>query len=203
MKPQEDGTVDPVPKGCTEEAFREALKKRFEAGEIDAEQWSAQLQEHMDAHMASPNSKRTYAKRTLVSFTVEHGDVVVMWGPNTQRFMEHAVECKSPMRFAVTLRRVTENMATDKQWEVLNRRLASDKAFTPSWAEGSKRKAEEVGDDDGGEADDEGEPAPKRVKRAKAKKVMVEVGDDEFHGEDEDEAKPSEARLTRSRSKMA
>lgn len=33
--------------------------------------------------MADPQRQRTYAKRTLVSFPVEHGDVVIMWGDNT------------------------------------------------------------------------------------------------------------------------
>ncbi|POS79845.1 hypothetical protein DHEL01_v201747 [Diaporthe helianthi] len=198
MKPQEDGTIDPVPAGCTEEDFRKELKARFERGEIDGEQWTAQLQEHMDQHMADPNSKKTYAKRSLVSFNVEHGDVVVMWGPNTQRFMEHAVECKSPMRFAITLRRVTENMATDQQWEVLNKRLVTDRAFTPSWAV-------EVEDGVNGEAEDEVRPGGKRVKRSKAekvvKKVKVETGNDEVQGEDEDEneAKPAEAKPTKAR----
>lgn len=208
MKPREDGTIDPIPTGCTEEEFRRELKARFERGEIDAEQWSAQLQQHMDAYMAAPNTKRTYAKRTLVSFTVKHGDVVVMFGPNTQRFMEHAVECKSPMRFAITLRRVTGNMATDKQWGVLNKRLASDKAFTPSWAEGSKTagEAEEVEGDVEGEAEDEGEPAAKRVRRTRAKKAKVEESDDEVQFDDEDGifvAQPGEARVTRSKSKKA
>jgi hypothetical protein len=57
---------------------------------------------------------RPYAKRTLVSFTVQHRGVVVMWGDNMQRHMEHAVECKSPMRLAVALLRVVQDTAPEE-----------------------------------------------------------------------------------------
>ncbi|KAK7710718.1 hypothetical protein SLS64_005621 [Diaporthe eres] len=166
MKPQ-GGQVDPVPAGCTEEAFRAELRATFERGEISAEEWTAQLQQHMDAHMAGPQNKRTYAKRTLLSFTVEHGDVVIMWGPNTQRYMEHAVDCRSPMRFAVTLRRVTKDMGTPEQWARLDARLESDKAFTPSWAEAAKKRKAV----DGGEGESEGQPAGRKKARAKKAKA--------------------------------
>lgn len=170
MKPQEDGQVDPVPRGCTEEDLRKELKAAFERGEISAAQWTKRLQQHMDSHMADPQNKRTYAKRTLVSFPVEHGDVVIMWGEKTQRFMEHSVECRSPMRFAVTLRRVTGDMATPEQWDRLTARHESDRAFTPSWAEVDvkKRKVEEEGDEDQDVEGDEGKAT--RAKKSKAKK---------------------------------
>lgn len=141
--------VDPVPTGCTEEAFRKSLRASFERGGISEAEWADQLREHMDAHMADPRSKRSYAKRALVSFSVQHGDVVVMWGPNTQRYMDHAVDCRSPMRFAVTLRRVTGDMGTPEQWARLDARLEGDKSFTPPWARGKKRKAEDEGEDEG------------------------------------------------------
>lgn len=170
MKPQ-DGQVDPVPTGCTEETFRKGLKAAFERGEITSAQWTAQLQQHMDAHMADPRQRRMYAKRTLVSFTVQHGDVVIMWGPNTQRYMEHAVDCKSPMRFAVTLRRVTQNMGTTEQWDRLDKRLESDMAFAPCWAGGRKREAEEgEGEGEGVEEGEEGEDKPAVAKKSKAEK---------------------------------
>ena len=169
MKPQ-DGQVDPVPTGCTEEAFRKELKAAFERGETTTAEWTAQLQAHMDAHMADPRQKMAYAKRTLVSFAVQHGDVVIMWGPNTQRYMEHAVDCKSPMRFAVTLRRVTQDMGTTEQWDRLDKRLESDMAFTPSWAGGRKKRAADGnGDGDGDEDDVEGEGKPAGAKKGKAK----------------------------------
>jgi hypothetical protein len=155
MKPQAGGQVDPVPTGCVEEGFRKELRDAFGRGEMTAAEWTTRLQAHMDAHMANvAKQDKPYAKRTLVSFTVQHGDVVVMWGDNTQRYMEHAVECKSPMRFAVTLRRVVKDMATKEQWARLDARVESDRAFTPPWARGTKR---EVGDDGGGEAEGEDE----------------------------------------------
>lgn len=179
MKPQ-GGQVDPIPTGCTEETFRTELKAKFERGEIDAEEWTSRLQSHMDAHMADPRNRRSYGKRTLLSFTVGHGDVVIMWGPNTQRYMEHAVDCRSPMRFAVTLRRVTKDMGTPEQWARLDARLESDKAFTPSWAEVAKKgKVEDEGEgkvESEGEGEGEGEeeedyqpvaPAPKKSKARK------------------------------------
>lgn len=169
MKPQ-GGQVDPVPRGCTEEAFRTDLKALFDRGEITAEQWTSRLQQHMDAHMgASPQNSnkrcRSYAKRVLLSFTVGHGDVVIMWGPNTQRYMEHAVDCRSPMRFAVTLRRVTKDMGTPEQWARLDARLESDKAFTPSWAEAAAARKRKAGDE--GEGEEEGQPAGAKKSKAK------------------------------------
>lgn len=169
MKPQ-GGQIDPIPKGCTEEAFRTELKGMFERGEITAEQWTSRLQEHMDAHMAGPHNNkrsRSYAKRTLLSFTVGHGDVVIMWGPNTQRYMEHAVDCRSPMRFAVTLRRVTKDMGTPEQWARLDARLESDKAFTPSWAGAAATKRKAVADDEDEGEEEEGQPAGAKKSKAK------------------------------------
>lgn len=179
MKPQDDGNVDPVPSGCTEEDFRKELRAAFERGQISGAQWASRLQHHMDAYMADPQNKRTYAKRTLVSFPVEHGDVVIMWGANTQRFMEHAVECRSSMRFAVTLRRVTGDMATKEQWDRLTARHKADRAFTPSWAgtDARKRKVEgKRGDEDEDEDDvdeDEDEGKAARAKKPKAKKLKA------------------------------
>ncbi|KAG8161356.1 hypothetical protein KVR01_009620 [Diaporthe batatas] len=203
MRPQDDGTVDPVPKGCTEEPFRQGLRAQFEQGRIDAAQWAAQLQQHMDAHMAGPQKGRgrAYAKRALVSFAVEHGDVVIMWGPNTQRLMEHAVECRSPMRFAVTLRRVTGDMATPRQWEALDRRLAADMAFTPPWAEGGAKQEEAAAEEE--EDGDGGEPAAKKVKMSGAEEAGVGGARGEAQVEDQVEARPAGARVTRSRSKKA
>lgn len=171
MKPQDDGQVDPVPEGCTEEDFRKELRAAFGRGEISAAEWTTRLQNHMDAYMADPQkNKRTYAKRTLVSFPVQHGDVVIMWGDNTQRFMEHAVECRSSMRFAVTLRRVTGDMAVREQWARLDARLAADRSFTPSWAgaDAKKRNVEEGEDEDQDVEGDEAKPA--RAKKHGAKK---------------------------------
>lgn len=161
MKPQ-GGLVDIVPAGCIEEDFRADLKAKFERREISAEEWTNRLQEHMDAHVANLAYKKLYPKRVLVSFTVEHGDVVIMWGPNTQRYMEHMVECCSPLRFAITLRRVTKDMGTAEQWAKLGKRLEADRAFTPSWAGSEKkRKAEEETEDEEGEGQPAGAKKPK------------------------------------------
>ncbi|KAK2603135.1 hypothetical protein N8I77_009614 [Diaporthe amygdali] len=165
MKPG-DGQVDPIPAGCTEEGFRKELRAKSECGEISEDEWRAQLQEHMDAYMADPRNKRTYAKRTLLSFAVEHGDIVIMWGANTQRYMEHAVDCTSPMRFALTFRRVTKDMGTADQWAKLDEKLKNDRAFTPPWAQAKKRKTKEEEEED--EGNDEGTPA------GEAKKVKTE-----------------------------
>lgn len=162
MKPQ-GGLVDLVHAGCFEEDFRADLKAKFEREEISAEEWTAQLQQHMDANSKISAYKNLYPKRTLVSFTVEHGDVVIMWGPNTQRYMEHMVECRSPLRFAITLRRVTKDMGTADQWAQLAERLEADRAFTPSWAGAAKRKAEEE------EEGEEGEGQPAGAKKPKEK----------------------------------
>lgn len=166
MKPQE-GQVDPVPMGCTEWAFRTYLKGRFERGEISTEEWTAQLQSHMDAHMKDIDKEDSHGKRTLLSFTVKHGDYLIMWGPNTQKYMEHSVTCRSPMRFAVTMRRVNQDMGTPAQWARLDLRLKNDKAFTPPWAEvDKKRKLEdEVEVEDKGEGETQSvAPAAKKSK---------------------------------------
>lgn len=175
MKPQVDGNVDPVPSGCTEEDFRKELRAAFGRGEINAKQWTTRLQKHLDSHMADPQNKRTYAKRTLVSFPVEHGDVVIMWGANTQRFMEHAVECRSSMRFAVTMRRVTGEMATPEQWDRLTARHRSDTSFTPSWAGSDARKRKVVGKrgDEDEDEDEEVEGKSAGAKKPKAKKLKA------------------------------
>lgn len=162
MKPQ-GGLVDLVPAGCFEEEFRAGLKAKFERGEISAKEWTGELQKHMDANPKISAYKNLYPKRTLVSFTVEHGDVVIMWGPNTQRYMEHAVDCCSPLRFAITLRRVTKDMGTAEQWAGLGERLEADRAFTPSWAGAAKRKAEEETEEE------EGEGQPAGAKKSKEK----------------------------------
>ncbi|KAL1872668.1 hypothetical protein Daus18300_004214 [Diaporthe australafricana] len=155
MRPA-DGQVDPIPTGCTEETSRKALNARFDSDEITEDEWRTQLQQHMDAYMANPQNRMTYSKRTIVTFAVEHGDIVVMSGPNTQKYMEHSVDCDSPMRFALTFRRVTQNMGTAAQWANLDAKLARDKAFKPSWTaiEANKRKAEDEGEDDGKSAGD-------------------------------------------------
>lgn len=53
--------------------------------------------------------------------------------------MEHAVDCRSLMRFAVMLRRVTQDMGMPEQWARLDARLDSDKGLHHK-----KRKSRDV-----------------------------------------------------------
>lgn len=124
--------VDVIIPGCTEEAFRRQLKQSYEDGSITKEQWKDQLMGHMEHHMAGSGKKNAYQRRPLFSFPVEHGDIVVMWGQNTQKYLEHKVLCASPLRFAITFRRVMADMATPAQWAKLNAQLAKDTTFRPS-----------------------------------------------------------------------
>lgn len=141
-----DDQVDVIIPGCTEEAFRRKLKQAFEDGLITKQQWKDQLMDHMESHMANSKKKNPYDRRALFSFPVEHGDIVVMWGQNTQKYMEHAVQCASPLRFAITLRRVMDDMATPARWAKLNTQLANDTTFRPPWS-GKKANKRSINDD--------------------------------------------------------
>lgn len=74
-----------------------------------------------------------------------------MSGPNTQKYMGPEVDCDSPMRSALTFRRVTRNMGMADQWAKLDAKLEKDRAFKPSWStsEATKRKAEGEGEAEG------------------------------------------------------
>lgn len=115
---------DPLIPGCTRYAERRGLWRRYGKGIISKRQWKAEFQDLMEAESGGD--------RKLMQFPVRHGDIVLMYGSKTQQTLNHALTNESPIRFALTGRRVVGEMATAKQIKVIDDWIQADKEYVPA-----------------------------------------------------------------------
>ncbi|KAF3765075.1 hypothetical protein M406DRAFT_331384 [Cryphonectria parasitica EP155] len=114
---------DPLIQGCTEYAYRKEIWERREAGEIDHQEWKRLFRARME--------QKRGAHRILLKFPVDHGDIVLMHGEHTQRYLDHAatVDKTMPMRLALTFRTVERAMATEDKIAEQDRKIETNKSY--------------------------------------------------------------------------
>ncbi|KAJ4413367.1 hypothetical protein N0V82_008583 [Gnomoniopsis sp. IMI 355080] len=118
---------DPLVPGCTRYEERRALWRRYEKGIISKKQWQAEFKDLMKSESGSDQK--------LMQFPVRHGDIVLMYGHKAQKMLNHALTNESPIRFALTGRRVVGEMATAKHIKAIDDWIQADKEYVPSGAQ--------------------------------------------------------------------
>ncbi|KAK2809772.1 hypothetical protein FQN49_008589 [Arthroderma sp. PD_2] len=100
---------DPVIPGCVNEEARAELAQKFATGEITAE-------EYLAARQTLPTSRREAPP--VCTMALNHGDLVVMHGPNLQKYYEHSVIPSGRLRFALTARYVMpDQVEASEHWK--------------------------------------------------------------------------------------
>ncbi|EEH17663.2 hypothetical protein PABG_00226 [Paracoccidioides brasiliensis Pb03] len=103
---------DPVLPGCLMYEQRVELQRKLKDGEISLSHYEDSLQrllkrkakrKHDEEQMDGVNKKESSPFCVL---QLNHGDMVVMHGPNLQKYYEHAVVPEGKLRFAMTARYV-------------------------------------------------------------------------------------------------
>lgn len=85
----------------------------------------------------SQRTKLSGTKPKLVSFTVDHGGIVIRSGPTAQKYLEHGVECAISMNFVLTYQGVPCDMGAMEHWAKLDRKLE-----TSGWKEKKREHGE-------------------------------------------------------------
>ncbi|KAK2739436.1 hypothetical protein FQN57_006565 [Myotisia sp. PD_48] len=100
---------DPVIPGCANEKERAELKRNFQQGQITAQQYKA-------AREALPSSRQKASP--ICTMALNHGDLMVMHGPELQKYYEHSVIPSGRLRFALTARYVKpDQVPASEHWK--------------------------------------------------------------------------------------